>query len=124
MKIEPVRYKRLIMQLMTPTPIKALRQARSASPSSERRTGAAAINPYLFKRIKGTCRFYRCFGTSSIGVALTIQFTPHEAGGDETPRWAAHLIADTRRSGPVRALGRPERDQNHGHQRPAPATAP
>src|SRR6185295_10895939 len=85
MKIEPVRYKRLIMQLMTPTPIKALRQARSASPSSERRTGAAAINPYLFKRIKGTCRFYRCFGTSSIGVALTIQFTPHEAGGDETP---------------------------------------
>jgi hypothetical protein len=40
------------MQLMTPTPMKALRQARSASPSSERRTGAAAINPYLFKRIR------------------------------------------------------------------------
>jgi hypothetical protein len=40
------------MQLMTPTPIKALRQARSASPSSERRTGAAAINAHLFKRIK------------------------------------------------------------------------
>ncbi len=53
MKIEPVRYSRLIMQLMTPTPIKALRQARSASPSSERRTpGAAAINAYLFKRIR------------------------------------------------------------------------
>src|ERR1700722_13117564 len=37
------------MQLMTPTPIKALRQARNASPSSERRTpGAAAIYPDLF----------------------------------------------------------------------------
>jgi hypothetical protein len=39
----------LIMQLMTPTPMKALRQARNASPSSERRTpGATAINPDLF----------------------------------------------------------------------------
>jgi hypothetical protein len=37
---------------MTPTPMKALRQARSASPSSERRTVAAAINAYLFKRIR------------------------------------------------------------------------
>jgi hypothetical protein len=37
------------MQLMTPTPMKALRQARNASPSSERRTpGAAAIYPDLF----------------------------------------------------------------------------
>jgi hypothetical protein len=36
---------------MTPTPMKALRQARSASPSSERRTpGAAAINPDLFRK--------------------------------------------------------------------------
>jgi hypothetical protein len=36
------------MQLMTPTPMKAVRQARSASPSSERRTpGAAAIYPDL-----------------------------------------------------------------------------
>jgi hypothetical protein len=40
------------MQLMTPTPIKALRQARNASPSSERRTpGAAAIYAHLFKWI-------------------------------------------------------------------------
>ena len=53
MKIEPVRYSRLIAQLITPTPMKALRQARNASPSSERRTpGAAAINAYLFKRIR------------------------------------------------------------------------
>ena len=37
---------------LRPTPIKALRQARSASPSSERRTGAAAINACLFKRIR------------------------------------------------------------------------
>src|SRR5438105_2400561 len=45
MKIEPVRYNRLIMQLMAPTPRNAVRQARSASPSSERRTpGAATIN--------------------------------------------------------------------------------
>jgi hypothetical protein len=53
MKIEPVRYNRLIMQLMTPTPMNALRQARNASPSSDRRTpGAAAINSDLFKRKK------------------------------------------------------------------------
>src|SRR5216683_4563304 len=39
------------MQLMAPTPMNALRQARNASPSSERRTpGAAAINPGLFMR--------------------------------------------------------------------------
>src|ERR1700710_228006 len=39
------------MQLMAPTPMNALRQARSASPSSELRTpGAAAINPGLFFR--------------------------------------------------------------------------
>src|ERR1700722_9236399 len=51
MKSEPVRYSRLIMQLMTPTPMNALRQARNASPSSERRTpGAAAINLDLFTR--------------------------------------------------------------------------
>src|SRR6266403_2417377 len=38
------------MQLMTPTPMNALRQARSASPSSERRTpGTADINPELAK---------------------------------------------------------------------------
>jgi hypothetical protein len=37
------------MQLMMPTPMKALRQARNASPSSERRTpGTAAIKPDLF----------------------------------------------------------------------------
>src|SRR4051812_48829227 len=49
MKIEPVRYNRLIMQLMRPTPMNALRQARSASPSSERRTpGATAIDAVLF----------------------------------------------------------------------------
>jgi len=37
------------MQLMTPTPMKAVRQARNASPSSERRTpGAAAMYPDLF----------------------------------------------------------------------------
>src|SRR6185436_2923747 len=53
MKIEPVRYSRLIMQLMMPTPIKALRQARNASPSSERRTpGAAAIDEILFERVQ------------------------------------------------------------------------
>src|SRR4051794_2655789 len=51
MKIEPVRYSRLIMQLMAPTPMNALRQARSASPSSERRAPeAAAINLDLFTR--------------------------------------------------------------------------
>jgi hypothetical protein len=39
----------LIMQLMMPTPMKALRQARSASPSSERRAlETAAIYPDLF----------------------------------------------------------------------------
>src|SRR6478736_6993908 len=39
------------MQLMAPAPMNALRQARNASPSSERRTpGTAAINPDLFKR--------------------------------------------------------------------------
>jgi hypothetical protein len=39
------------VQLMAPTPMNALRQARNASPSSERRTpGTAAINPDLFKR--------------------------------------------------------------------------
>src|ERR1041385_2815425 len=49
MKIEPVRYSRLIMQLMMPTPMKALRHARNASPSSERRTpGTAAMARYLF----------------------------------------------------------------------------
>src|ERR1700722_761384 len=38
------------MQLMAPMPMKALRQARNASPSSERRTpGAVAINHGLFK---------------------------------------------------------------------------
>jgi hypothetical protein len=37
------------MQLMTPTPTKALRHVRKASPSSERRTpGAPAIKPDLF----------------------------------------------------------------------------
>jgi hypothetical protein len=41
------------MQLMTPTPMNALRQACNASPSSDRRTpGAAAINSDLFKRKK------------------------------------------------------------------------
>jgi hypothetical protein len=41
------------MQLMAPTPMNALRQARSATPSSERRTpGAAAINPDLFQRVR------------------------------------------------------------------------
>jgi len=40
----------LIMQLMTPTPMKAPRQARNASTSSERRTpGAAVMNACLFK---------------------------------------------------------------------------
>jgi hypothetical protein len=44
----------LIMQLMTPTPMNAWRQARSASPSSERRTPvAAAIYPDLFMRGRG-----------------------------------------------------------------------
>jgi hypothetical protein len=39
------------MQLMAPTPMKALRQARNASPSSERRTpGVVAINPDLFTK--------------------------------------------------------------------------
>jgi hypothetical protein len=39
------------MQLMMPTPMKAVRHARSASPSSERRTpGAAAIYSDLFLR--------------------------------------------------------------------------
>jgi hypothetical protein len=39
------------MQLMMPTPMKALRQARSASPSSERRAPeTAAIYPDLLKR--------------------------------------------------------------------------
>jgi hypothetical protein len=47
MNNEPVKYSRLIMQLMMPTPMKALRQARNASPSSERRT-PTAINPDLF----------------------------------------------------------------------------
>src|ERR1700688_2326955 len=51
MNSEPVRYSRLIMQLMVPTPMNALRQARSASPSSERRTpGTAAIYRDLFER--------------------------------------------------------------------------
>jgi hypothetical protein len=36
------------MQLMAPTPMKALRQVPSATPSSERRTpGTAAINPKI-----------------------------------------------------------------------------
>src|SRR5450755_4728707 len=40
------------MQLMMPTPMKALRQARSASPSSERRAPeAAAIYPDLFAAV-------------------------------------------------------------------------
>src|SRR5882724_13105472 len=39
-----------MMQLISPTPMKAPRQARNASPSSERRTpGTAAIGPNLFK---------------------------------------------------------------------------
>src|ERR1700761_2899965 len=64
MKIEPVRYSRLIMQLMTPTPINALRQARNASPSSERRTPeTAVINPDLFTRGMHT-------SLNSPGVAL------------------------------------------------------
>src|SRR6202140_3910895 len=51
MNSEPVRYSRLIMQLMVPTPMNALRRARSASPSSERRTpGTAAIYRDLFER--------------------------------------------------------------------------
>src|ERR1700691_1533782 len=55
MNSEPVKYSRLIMQLMMPTPMKAPRQARSASPSSERRTpGAAAIQPDLFHEGAGT----------------------------------------------------------------------
>src|SRR5690242_12059739 len=38
-----------MMQLISPTPMKAPRQARNASPSSERRTpGTAAIGPNLF----------------------------------------------------------------------------
>jgi hypothetical protein len=67
------------MQLMTPTPMKALRQARSASPSSERRTpGAAAINPDLFTRVRpliqkmGARRhYYRFLPPASIEVTLT-----------------------------------------------------
>jgi hypothetical protein len=39
-----------MMQLIMNTPMNAPRQARSASPSSERRTpGAVAINPDLVK---------------------------------------------------------------------------
>src|SRR6516164_9558118 len=39
-----------MMQLIRPTPMSALRQARNASPSSERRTPATpAIDPNLFK---------------------------------------------------------------------------
>src|SRR6185437_8514340 len=50
MKIEPVRYRRLMMQLISPTPMNAPRHARSASPSSERRTpGTAAIYQVSFK---------------------------------------------------------------------------
>jgi len=41
MKIDPVRYSTLMAQLMTPTPMKALRHVRRASPSSERRTPEA-----------------------------------------------------------------------------------
>src|SRR3954463_15944787 len=53
MNIEPVRYSRLIMQLIAPTPMNAVRQARSASPSSERRTpGTADINSDLFQRVR------------------------------------------------------------------------
>src|SRR5712672_3504095 len=48
MKIEPVKYSRLIMQLMMPTPIKALRHERRASPSSVR-PGTAAIKNDLFE---------------------------------------------------------------------------
>ena len=41
------------MQLMIPTPMKAERQARSASPSSERRTtGAAAMKSGLCKGLR------------------------------------------------------------------------
>jgi hypothetical protein len=36
-----------MMQLMMPSPKKAARHARKASPSSERRTGTAAIKPDL-----------------------------------------------------------------------------
>src|SRR3982750_717990 len=42
------------MQLIAPTPMKAARHARSASPSSERRTPATAdINSGLFQRGTG-----------------------------------------------------------------------
>src|ERR1700753_2398435 len=53
MKIEPVKYSTLMAQLMTPTPMNALRQVRSASPSSERRTpGAPAIEFNLLKYVR------------------------------------------------------------------------
>src|SRR5215208_5820901 len=82
MKIEPVRYSRLIMQLMTPTPMKALRQARSASPSSERRTGAAAINSVSLQRI----RYVRVLPMFSDTVYLShvnlYPVHPFEAGGE------------------------------------------
>jgi hypothetical protein len=43
------------MQLMTPTPMKALRQARKASPSSERRTPeVTAIKPDLYRQEQDT----------------------------------------------------------------------
>src|SRR5688572_20298531 len=49
MKIDPVRYRMLIMQLMMPTPMNALRHERRASPSSDR-PGMAAIKNDLFEK--------------------------------------------------------------------------
>src|SRR5580704_14768969 len=70
------------MQLMTPTPMNALRHARSASPSSERRTpGTAVINPDLFTRgmhtslnSLGVVPFatYRFLRRTSIEVAVNL----------------------------------------------------
>src|ERR1700730_18472610 len=70
------------MQLMTPTPMNALRQARSASPSSERRTpGTAVINPDLFTRGMHTSlnspsvvpfATYRFLQRTSIEVAVNL----------------------------------------------------
>src|SRR6266540_6082636 len=92
MKIEPVRYSRLIMQLMTPTPIKALRQARSASPSSERRTGAAAINAYLFKRIRYVLVLPMFSDTVYLCHVNLHPIHHHETGGDGSRAfWAANL---------------------------------
>src|SRR5439155_24827833 len=49
MKTDPVKYRMLIMQLMTPTPMNAFRHERRASPSSDR-PGMAAIKNDLFEK--------------------------------------------------------------------------